>query len=66
MEKINEEEVKKMVLEERKVRSLEKVGNILFALTIWFEEIKKDEWSDRTQWYLSKFKELVVDKKTQI
>ena len=63
MKKINEDEVKKMVLEERKVRSLEKISNVLSALTIWFEEIKKDEWSDRNQWYLSKFKELIIDKK---
>ena len=55
-----------MVLEERKVRSLEKISNVLSALTIWFEEIKKDEWSDRNQWYLSKFKEIMIDKKTQI
>ena len=66
MKKINEYEVKKMVLEERKVRSLEKISNVLSALTIWFEEIKKDEWSDRNQWYLSKFKEIMIDKKTQI
>jgi hypothetical protein len=62
MEKINEEEVKKMVLEERKVRSLEKTGNVLSALTIWFEEINKDEWGKRNEWYLSKFKELIIDK----
>ena len=66
MKKINEDEDKKMVLEERKVRSLEKISNVLSALTIWFEEIKKDEWSDRNQWYLSKFKEIMIDKKTQI
>jgi hypothetical protein len=66
MKKINEDEVKKMVLEERKVRSLEKISNVLSALTIWFEEIKKDEWSDRNQWYLGKFKEIMIDKKTQI
>lgn len=66
MKKINEDEVKKIVLEERKVRSLEKISNVLSALTIWFEEIKKDEWSDRNRWYLSKFKEIMIDKKTQI
>ena len=66
MKKINEDEVKKMVLEERKVRSLEKISNVLSALIIWFEEIKKDEWSDRNQWYLGKFKEIMIDKKTQI
>jgi hypothetical protein len=66
MKKINEDEVKKMVLEERKVRSLEKISNVLSALTIWFEEIKKDEWGKRNEWYLSKFKEIMIDKKTQI
>lgn len=66
MKKINEDELKKIVLEERKVRSLEKISNVLSALTIWFEEIKKDEWSDRNRWYLSKFKEIMIDKKTQI
>ena len=34
-------------LEERKVRALEKIGNSLDALTIWFEEIDKAEWGDR-------------------
>ena len=27
------------ILEERKVKALEKIGNSLDALTIWFEEI---------------------------
>jgi hypothetical protein len=63
MKKIIEDEVKKIVLEERKVRSLEKISNISSALTIWFEEINKDEWGKRNEWYLSKFKELIIDKK---
>jgi len=42
-------------LEKRKVKALEKIGNSLDALTIWFEEINKDEWSDRIQYYLSEF-----------
>jgi hypothetical protein len=42
-------------LEERKVKALEKIGNSLDALTIWFEEINKDEWSDRIQYYLTEF-----------
>ncbi len=50
-------------LEERKVKALEKIGNSLDALTIWFEEINKDEWGKRNEWYLSKFKELIIDKK---
>lgn len=42
-------------LEIRKVKALEKIGNSLDALTIWFEEIDKDEWSDRIQYYLSEW-----------
>lgn len=43
------------VLEERKVRALEKIANSLDALTIWFEEIEKEEWDARIQWYLAEF-----------
>ena len=32
------------VLEERKVKALEKIANSLDALTLWFEEIDKEEW----------------------
>jgi len=42
-------------LEQRKVKALEKIGNSLDALTIWFEEIDKQEWSDRIQYYLSEW-----------
>ena len=42
-------------LELRKVKALEKIGNSLDALTIWFEEIEKDEWSNRVQFYLAEW-----------
>lgn len=42
-------------LEERKVKALEKIANSLDALTIWFEEIDKQEWSDRIQYYLAEW-----------
>jgi len=42
-------------LEEKKVKALEKIANSLDALTIWFEEIDKQEWSDRIQYYLSEW-----------
>ena len=42
-------------LELRKVKALEKIANTLDALTIWVEEIDKQEWSDRIQYYLSEF-----------
>ena len=47
--------IDQLVLEERKVKALEKIANVLDALTLWFEDIDKDEWSDRTQWYLAEF-----------
>jgi phosphoribosylaminoimidazole carboxylase (NCAIR synthetase) len=47
------------LLEQRKVKALEKLANSVDALTIWFEEINKDEWSERIQWYLSEFYKFV-------
>lgn len=40
------------ILDERKVKALEKIANSLDALTIWFEEIDKDAWGPRIEWYL--------------
>ena len=48
---------KELMLEERKVKALEKIANVLDALTLWFEDIDKEEWSNRTQWYLYEFYE---------
>ncbi len=47
-------------LEKKKVKALEKIANSLDALTIWFEEIDKDEWSSRLQYYLAEFHNKVV------
>ncbi len=47
-------------LEERKVKALEKIANSLDALTIWFEEIDKEEWSSRIQYYLSEWRKTAV------
>ena len=43
------------LLHERQVKALEKIANSLDALTIWFEEIDKEEWDARLQWYLSEW-----------
>ena len=48
-----------LILETKKVKALEKIANALDALTCWFEEIDKDDWSSRTQYYLSEFHKLV-------
>jgi hypothetical protein len=51
----SEKEEQLQKLEERKVKALEKIANSLDALTIWFEEIDKKEWSDRIKYYLSEW-----------
>lgn len=52
----------KSELELRKVKALEKIGNSLDALTIWFEEIDKEDWSDRLQYYLHEWHKTVKPK----
>lgn len=50
-----EKEEALFLLEQRKVKALEKIANSVDALTIWFEEIDKEEWSGRIQYYLAEF-----------
>lgn len=50
-----EKEQELLLLEQRKVKALEKIGNSLDALTIWFEDIDKEEWSNRIQFYLAEW-----------
>ena len=49
----SEEQNEFLLLEQRKVKALEKIANSLDALTIWVEEVDKQEWSERIQWYLA-------------
>ena len=46
-----------LILEERKIKALEKIAVSLDALTLWFEDIDKDDWNDRIQFYLAKWLE---------
>lgn len=48
-------------LEERKVKSLEKIADSLDALTLWFEEVDKEEWGNRIAWYLDLWKQNYID-----
>ena len=50
-----------LLLEERKVKALEKLANVADALTLWFEEIDKTEWSERIQWYLAEWHKTVKE-----
>lgn len=63
MKTSDEQEIQKALLEERKVKALEKIANSLDALTIWFEEIDKEPWNERLQWYLSLWKDKYIDEK---
>ena len=50
------------LLEERKIKALEKIANSLDALTLWFEEIDKEEWGPRMEWYLYLWKDKYIGK----
>lgn len=52
---VKQEKEDLLALEQRKVKALEKIANSLDALAVWFEEIDKDEWSNRVQYYLAEF-----------
>ena len=48
-------EQERLLLEERKIKALEKLASTVDSLTLWFEEIDKSEWDERAQWYLAEF-----------
>jgi hypothetical protein len=52
---MTELEKEQLLIEQRKVKALEKIANSLDALTVWFEEVDKNEWSERIQYYLSEW-----------
>ena len=62
----DEKEKQEFDLEIRKVKALEKIGNSLDALTVWFEEIDKDDWSARLQWYLAEYHTKFVKEKEEV
>lgn len=61
-----DKEKEKMLLEQRKVKALEKIANTLDALTVWVEEIEKQEWSDRIQYYLAEWHNTIKSKEPTI
>jgi len=56
-------------LEERNVKALENIADSLDQLVEWVEEIDKDTWGERIEWYLdmwkTKFIDEPVDKKSK-
>ena len=57
-----EKEQEELLLEQRKVKALEKIANSMDALTVRFEEIDKQEWSDRIQHYLAEWHKSITPK----
>ena len=51
------------ILEKEKLKRLEKNREFFGYLLLWFEEIDKDEWGPRIEWYLSMWKEKYIDEK---
>ena len=54
-----------LMLKERKVKALEKIANVLDALTLWFEDVDKEEWSNRMQYYLAEFHKKYIEEETE-
>ena len=52
--------LEKEKLEVQKVRALEKIALSLDSLTLWFEEIDKEDWNNRIQFYLTEFHRAIV------
>jgi hypothetical protein len=55
-------DLNKIEIEERKAAALEKIADSLDSLTLWFEEVDKEEWGDRVQYYLGEFHTLLKKK----
>ena len=60
------DKTEKLLLEERKVRALERIALSLDSLTIWFEEIDKEDWGERMQYYLAEFHKMVPEKEEEV
>jgi len=56
---------KNINLDQRQVKALESIANSLDALSLWFEEIDKDEWGDRVQFYLSEYMKVAKGEDTE-
>ena len=63
---MTELEKEQLLIEQRKVKALEKIANSLDALTVWFEEVDKNEWSERIQYYLSEWHKTTKPKDSTI
>lgn len=58
-------DLNKIEIEERKAAALEKIADSLDSLTLWVEEIDKEEWGDRVQYYLGEFFKIASESKDE-
>ena len=58
-------EQERLLLEERKIKALEKLASAVDSLTLWFEEVDKGAWDERAQWYLAEFHKKFVDQDSE-
>ena len=49
-------------LELRKVKALERISDSLDDISAWIEDIDKDDWSARIQYYLTEFHKSIKPK----
>ena len=55
-----------MDLELRKVKALERISDSLEDISAWFEDIDKDDWSNRIQYYLTEFHNLSKSRNSKL
>lgn len=48
-------------LQERQVKALENIAETLDLMLEWLEEVDKEGWDKRIQWYLDLFKQKFLD-----
>lgn len=53
-------------LEIRKVKALEKISDSLEDISLWLEDVDKEDWSDRIQYYLTEFHKAIKPKNPAI
>ena len=53
-------------LELRKVKALERISDSLEDISAWLEDIDKDDWSNRIQYYLTEFHDLSKSRNSKL
>lgn len=57
--------IKSFDLELRKVLALEEIAKSISNISAWLDEIDKEGWDERLQWYLTLVKQTCLDPKLE-